>query len=259
MVRGVKRHGIGLGESGNPVHMVLNSSPGDLVLKIKLPVWPLEASSNRESGIDPLSAQDGQHVEDMDDAIPGAVRSSGKKPERLADSAGRRGLEFFNIDRIEENLSGNIARTKKTTGGLLAKLTLINDEVGHFTQPPHWPVEPLAFPSSPSRVSHAVLVPENFDATRPAKFEERLCTLRETAADSIKDGEFPLVARHRITKGEQFHRATMKRTAIVQNTSKSDHQILRPQNCRTRLVQSPCIRQVEQGMKSLADFPWNQT
>jgi hypothetical protein len=195
--------------------MVLKTSPGDLVLKIKLPVWPLEASSNRESGIDPLSAQDGQHVEDMDDAIPGAVRSSGKKPERLADSAGRRGLEFFNIDRIEENLSGSIARTKKTTGGLLAKMTLINNEVGHFTQPPHRPVESLAFPTGPSRVSHAVLVPENFDATRPAKFEERLCTLREAAADSIKDGEFPLVPRKRIPQGEQFHRTTMNRTAII--------------------------------------------
>jgi hypothetical protein len=56
MVGSVKGRGIGLGESGNPVHMVLNFSPGDLVLKIKLPVWPLEASSNRESGIDSLSA-----------------------------------------------------------------------------------------------------------------------------------------------------------------------------------------------------------
>jgi hypothetical protein len=215
MVQGVKRRSIGLRESGNPLHMVLKTSPDDVVLKIKLPIWPLEVSSDRENGIDSLSAQDGQHLEDMDDAIHGAVRSSGKKPERLADSAGRRGLEFFNIDRIEENLSGSIARTKKTTGGLLAKLTLINDEVGHFTQPPHRPVEPLAFPSSPSRVSHAVLVPENFDATRPAKFEERLCTLREAAADSIKDGEFPLVARKRIPQGEQFHRTTMNRTAIV--------------------------------------------
>jgi hypothetical protein len=205
--------------------MVLKTSPGDVVLKIKLSIWPLEVSSDRESGIDSLSAQDGQHVEDMDDAIPGAVRSSGKKPEMLAGRAGRRGLEFFNIDRIEENLSGNIARTKKTTGGLLAKLTLINDEVGHFTQPPHWPIEPLAFPSSPSRVSHAVLVPENFDATRPAKFEERLCTLRETAADNIKDGEFPLVARKRIPQGEQFHRATMNRTAIVQHAAEAHFQI----------------------------------
>ena len=106
MVRGVKRHGIGLGESGNPMHMLLNFSPGDLVLEIKLPVWPLEASSNRESGIDSLSAQDGQHVEDMDNAIPGAVRASGQKSERVVGGAEPRGLEFFNINRIEENLGG---------------------------------------------------------------------------------------------------------------------------------------------------------
>jgi hypothetical protein len=204
--------------------MVLKTSPGDLVLKIKLPVWPLEASSNRESGIDPLSAQDGQHVEDMDDAIPGAVRSSGKKPERLADSAGRRGLEFFNIDRIEENLSGSIARTKKTTGGLFAKAALVNDEVGHFTQPPHRLVEPLAFPSGPSRVSHTVLVPENFYATRPAKFEESLSALWKAAANGIKDGELPLVARQRIPKGKQLHSPAVNGASIVQNTSKTDSQ-----------------------------------
>jgi hypothetical protein len=224
MVRGVKRHGIGLGESGNPMHMLLNFSPGDLVLEIKLPVWPLEASSNRESGIDSLSAQDGQHVEDMDNAIPGAVRASGQKSERVVGGAEPRGLEFFNINRIEENLGGGIARTKKTMGGLLAKAALVNDEIGHFTQPPHRPVEPLAFPSSPGRVSHAILVPENFDAVRPAKLEESLRTLWKAAANGIKDGELPLVARQRIPKGKQLHSPAVNGASIVQNTSKTDSQ-----------------------------------
>jgi hypothetical protein len=204
--------------------MVLNFSPGDLVLKIKLPVWPLEASSNRESGIDSLSAQDGQHVENMDNAIPGAVRASGQKSQWLVGGEGRRRLEFFHIDGIEEGLGEDIARTKKTMGGLFAKAALVDDEVGHFTQPPHRPVEPLAFPSSPSRVSHAVLVPENFYTTRPAKFEQSLRTLWKTAANGIKDGELPLVARQRIPKGNQLHSPAVNGASIVQNISKTDSQ-----------------------------------
>ena len=142
----------------------------------------------------------------------------------MVGGAGRRGLEFFNINRIEENLGGCIVRTKKTMGGLLAKAALVNDKVGHFTKPPHRPVEPLAFPSGPRRVSHAVLVPENFDAARPAKFEERLRALGKAAADGIKDGEFALVARQFIPKGKQLHGPAVNGASIVQNTSKPDSQ-----------------------------------
>ena len=109
-------------------------------------------------------------------------------------------------------------------GGLLAKATLVNDEVGYFTQPPHRPVEPLAFPSGPSRVSHAVLVPENFDAPRPAKLEERLRALGKAATDGIKNGELALVARQRIPKCKQLHSPAVNGASIVQNTSKTDSQ-----------------------------------
>jgi hypothetical protein len=107
-------------------------------------------------------------------------------------------------------------------GGLLAKAALVNDEICHFTEPPHWPVEPLTFPSSPSRVSHAILVPENFDATRPAKFEERLRAPWKAAADGIEDGKFALVTGQRIPKGKQFHSPAVNGASIVQNTSKTD-------------------------------------